>query len=59
MECTNVPTDQLSAYHIGFVIGPCINASGRLDTAKRALELLETKSRREAVMMAENTQGVK
>lgn len=31
---------QLSAYHIGFVLGPCINASGRLDTAKRSLELL-------------------
>ncbi len=30
----------LNAYHIGFVLGPCINASGRLDTAKRSLELL-------------------
>lgn len=58
MECTGVPTDRLSAYHIGFVIGPCINASGRLDTAKRALELLETKSRREAVMMAEDLKAL-
>ncbi len=32
--------DQIRAYHIGYVIGPCINATGRLDTAKRALELL-------------------
>ena len=31
---------KISSYHIGFVIGPCINASGRLDTAKRALALL-------------------
>ena len=31
---------QLRAYHIGYVIGPCMNATGRLDTAKRALELL-------------------
>ncbi|MCR5822918.1 MAG: single-stranded-DNA-specific exonuclease RecJ [Lachnospiraceae bacterium] len=31
---------QLSVYHIGFVIGPCLNASGRLDTAEKALELL-------------------
>ncbi len=31
---------QISSYHIGFVLGPCINASGRLDAAKRALELL-------------------
>lgn len=32
--------EQLRAYHIGYVIGPCMNATGRLDTAKRALELL-------------------
>lgn len=31
---------QLTAYHIGFLLGPCMNATGRLDTAKRALELL-------------------
>ncbi|MGN0352801.1 MAG: single-stranded-DNA-specific exonuclease RecJ [Roseburia sp.] len=31
--------EQITAYHIGFVLGPCINASGRLDTAKRSLEL--------------------
>ena len=31
--------EALTAYHIGFVIGPCLNASGRLDTAKRAIEL--------------------
>lgn len=30
---------QIDAFHFGFVLGPCINASGRLDTAKRALEL--------------------
>ncbi|MFV0529275.1 MAG: single-stranded-DNA-specific exonuclease RecJ [Lachnospiraceae bacterium] len=30
---------QISAYHIGFIIGPCINASGRIDTARRSLEL--------------------
>ena len=32
---------KLTAFHIGFVLGPCMNASGRLDTAVRALELLE------------------
>ena len=58
MECTQVPIERLSAYHIGFVIGPCINASGRLDTAKRALELLEVKNRREAVMMAEDLKAL-
>lgn len=43
---------ELSPYHIGFVIGPCINATGRLDTAKRALELFETEDEREAVLLA-------
>ena len=52
MECTNVNVEQLSAYHIGFVIGPCLNASGRLDTAKRALELLRAKSKKEADILA-------
>ena len=52
IECTNVNVEQLSAYHIGFVIGPCLNASGRLDTAKRALELLCAKSKKEADILA-------
>ena len=43
---------KLNAYHIGFVIGPCINASGRLDTAKRALQLLGTGSKAEAEELA-------
>ena len=32
-------TEQISSYHFGFVLGPCINASGRLETAKIALNL--------------------
>jgi len=52
IECTGVDVAHLSAYHIGFVIGPCLNASGRLDTAKRALELLCAKSRKEADILA-------
>lgn len=31
--------EQISSYHFGFVLGPCINASGRLETAKIALNL--------------------
>lgn len=58
MECTQVPVERLNAYHIGFVIGPCINAGGRLDTAKRALELLNAKTRREAVMLAEDLKAL-
>jgi len=52
IECTGVDVNRLSAYHIGFVIGPCLNASGRLDTAKRALELLCAKTKKEADVLA-------
>ena len=52
MQCTGGDTANLNTYHIGFVIGPCINAGGRLDTAKRALELLNASNRREAVTLA-------
>lgn len=52
MQCTGVDTANLNTYHIGFMIGPCINAGGRLDTAKRALELLNASNRREAVTLA-------
>ncbi len=58
IECTGIDVDRLNAYHIGFVIGPCINASGRLDTAKRALELLNTRTRRDAVMLAEDLKAL-
>ena len=44
--------DQVSAYHIGFVIGPCLNASGRLDTAERSLALLLAENREEAARLA-------
>lgn len=43
---------KLSAFHIGFVLGPCLNASGRLDSAKQALELLESRTRENAVAQA-------
>ncbi|MBQ9991416.1 MAG: single-stranded-DNA-specific exonuclease RecJ [Lachnospiraceae bacterium] len=43
---------EATAYHLGFVIGPCLNATGRLDTAVRALELLSCRDEREAVWQA-------
>lgn len=42
----------LSVYHIGFVLGPCLNATGRLDTAARALQMFLTKDKAEAVTIA-------
>lgn len=43
---------ELSPYHAGFIIGPCMNATGRLDTAKRALALFEAKDWKDAVTIA-------
>ena len=42
----------ITAYHVGFVLGPCINASGRLDTAARSLKLLCAKTEDEAAKLA-------
>ncbi len=43
---------QIEAYHIGFRLGPCINATGRLDSATRALELLESENEEKAESLA-------
>lgn len=52
MEVNGIEPDKLSAYHLGFVLGPCLNATGRLDTAKRALELLQSSTKVEAMSAA-------
>ena len=52
IECTGIDKNSLNSYHIGFVLGPCINAGGRLDTAKRALELLRAGTQKEADILA-------
>lgn len=54
IRVNNLENREITAYHIGFVLGPCINASGRLSTAKRALELLLSKEQKEASILAEN-----
>lgn len=58
MVCTKIPVEHLNPDHIAYILGPCINASGRLDTAKRALELLNANSWREAVMLAEDLKAL-
>lgn len=58
IDCTGIHGEQLNAYHIGFVLGPCLNASGRLDTAKRALSLLCARDRKEAAMLAGDLKGL-
>ena len=52
-EKNNLNLEALSAYHIGFVIGPCLNAGGRLQTAKLALRLLQAGTKEEADRLAE------
>lgn len=52
MDVNGIEPEKLNAYHLGFVIGPCLNATGRLDTAKRALELLQSQNRVEAMTAA-------
>lgn len=52
IECTGIEKSAIGAYHIGFVLGPCLNASGRLDSAKRALALLRAKDKKQADILA-------
>lgn len=40
IKLTGIEDKEISTYHLGFVIGPCINASGRLDNAKEGVKLL-------------------
>lgn len=51
-EENGIDMASVSAYHIGFIIGPCLNASGRLYTANLALQLLLTKDQEEAKKIA-------
>ncbi len=52
IRVNNLEPENISPYHIGFILGPCLNASGRMDTAKRALQLLLADSREEAAVLA-------
>lgn len=52
IELCQLDITNLSAYHIGFVIGPCINASGRLETAKKSIELFLSETTADAYARA-------
>lgn len=52
LEVNGIAGKELTPYHAGFIIGPCLNATGRLDTAVRALQLFEEKEWKEAVTIA-------
>ena len=53
IEKNNLDIENLSAYHIGFVIGPCLNAGGRLKSAKVALRMLLAEDPEQAGEMAD------
>lgn len=52
IEQCGLKDKELSPYHVGFILGPCFNASGRLDSADRVLELLNASTKREAMGIA-------
>lgn len=52
MRQNNLLPEEIKAYHVGFILGPCLNASGRLDTAVRALNLLRAQDGKEALSLA-------
>ena len=51
---TGIDNRKMSVYHLGFVIGPCINASGRLESAKLSLQLLLCQDKQKAKLMAKD-----
>lgn len=53
MDAAGVTREQLNTFHLGFIIGPCLNASGRLDTAKMGLQLLLADTEAEAARLAQ------
>ncbi len=53
IEC-EIQDKKIGVYHLGFIIGPCINASGRLDNAKKGVRLLLCEDEKEAVTLAKD-----
>ncbi len=58
IQVNQLEPEQLSSYQIGFVIGPCINASGRLETAELSLELLKSKAIEAAMPIATQLKNI-
>lgn len=52
LEVQGLSAEGVKAYHIGFVIGPCFNAAGRIDTVTKAFELLEASDYQKALALA-------
>lgn len=52
INAIGLENQKITSYDIGFRLGPCINASGRIDTAMRSLALLQAESEEEAATLA-------
>lgn len=52
LEVCELKNKRLTSFHLGFVLGPCINAAGRLESAKQGLKLLMSNDRGEACKLA-------
>ncbi len=53
INATDFRDRHIKAHNIGFVLGPCINAKGRLESAEQSLSLLLCNNPEEAKRMAE------
>ncbi len=58
IDACGISKDSIGSYHFGFILGPCLNASGRLDTAKRAVDLLNETDREKAMASAKKLKGL-
>lgn len=58
IEANELTGKVINSYHISFIIGPCINAGGRLDTARKAFELFRCTSEKEAVIKAVDLKNI-
>lgn len=58
LEVQKLSGKELEAYHIGFILGPCFNAAGRIDTVTRAFELLEETNKEKALQMARQLKDI-
>ena len=58
ISAVGLENQKISSYDIGFRLGPCINASGRLDTAMRSLALLQCEDEEEAAKLANDLKAL-
>lgn len=58
LEVQNLTQRDIRAYDIGFVIGPCFNAAGRIDTVAKAFELLDATKKEKALVLAEQLKEI-